>query len=265
MPVPLRRKYGQWVVHQPLFCQFLDVYSTDPAVDVQPFFSYLYRRFRYGSVLHLARLPEGLPETSEVRTAYTHLLPLPSGGQSYPIRYPADRRRHLRRAEQHGWQRRPATDPALMIAMFKEYHAQQIAGGVGDWAYDVLAQLIRDLISRRMATLAYVVDTSGEAQAGTLIVRVFDRIIYLFNAATPAGRAGHARAWLIDTLLREAGRPVIFDFESPDVPAIARFYQAFGAHPVPYYILRWNRLTKLEQWVRRIILMYNGRWSGIIH
>lgn len=260
MPVPLRRKYGQWVVHQPLFCQFLDVYSPDTAVDIQPFFSYLYRRFRYGSVLHLARLPATLPANVQFRTAYTHVLQSGPGDEPYQIHYSADRRRQLRLAQQQGWQRFPSADPMLMIQWFDHYHASQVAGGVAKWAYEVLHVLTQELLRRQSATLYYVSDkASEEAQVGALIVQLFDRMIYLFNASTPAGRAGHARAWLIDTLLREAGRPVVFDFESPDVPAIARFYQEFGAQPEPYYILRWNRLTKLEQWVRRIILMYNGQ------
>ncbi|OIN56614.1 hypothetical protein BLX24_24260 [Arsenicibacter rosenii] len=263
MPVPLRRKYGQWVVHQPLFCQFLDVYSDEPSVDIDAFFSCLLQHFRYGSVLHLARIPAGLSGTVQLRTAYTDVLALPAGDEFSQTHYSADRRRQLRRAQQQGWQRWPATDPTLMIQWFKNYHAQQIAGGVGDWAYDVLHGLTQALLRRRLATLYYVSDVASQkAQAGALVVQAFGRMIYLFNAATPAGRAGQARAWLLDRILRETHPPAVFDFESPEVPAVARFYQEFGAHPVPYYILRWNRLTKVGQWVRRLVLiiMNNGQW-----
>ena len=58
MPVPLRRKYGIWVVHQPLFCQFLGVFGAKLTPDLEDDFARaLLKHYWYGSIFYL-RLPE---------------------------------------------------------------------------------------------------------------------------------------------------------------------------------------------------------------
>jgi hypothetical protein len=136
--------------------------------------------------------------------------------------------------------------------LFRQHHANAVDGGVADWAYDILRQLIDELQHRRLATLQYA-RQSNQIEAGMLIAHSNDRAIYLFNAASEQGRRGNARTLLLDRFIQQqAGQPLTFDFESPEKPSIAQFYHSFGALQEPYYSIRWNRLTRPERWLRAI-------------
>ncbi len=257
MPVPLRRKFGQWVVHQPLFCQFLSVFARpDILVDTADFYLAMRRHVRYGSSFFSWQEPPEQGFWASPRLNY--VLDLRLAYSEIRQGYSADRRTNLRRAESrcteaNGWAIRTATDPEPLLDLFRQHHAQGVDGGVADWAYDRLRQLFRVLQGRGLTTLRYA-DRHGQPEAGALFVEYAGRIIYLFNAASAAGRQVNARTLLIDQVIREkAGQSLRFDFESPDVPDIARFYESFGAQPEPYWLVRYERLTWPERAVRSLM------------
>ncbi len=265
MPVPLRRKQlagitGAWVVHQPLFCQFLDVFSQDRSVDPALFLRAVCRRFRYGSVLRMRELPIKSVYFNLVQPLNTHVLDLSADYPTLYGRYTRDRRLNLRRAEAGGWRLVDSDDPEPLLKLFRANHAAGIPGGVADWAYILFRNLVVVLTERGLVSLRYALRADGCPEAGVLFVREGNRIIYLFNAASESGRRGNARTLLIDRMIREnagsryAGQPVWLDFESPVQPSIVAFYQSFGAVDEPFWTVRWNRLNRLEQtllWLHR--------------
>ncbi|CCH51097.1 hypothetical protein BN8_00002 [Fibrisoma limi BUZ 3] len=266
LPVPLRRKriagmrYA-WVVHQPVFCQFLSVFATGPALSVEPFYALVCRQFRYGSIFCVKSPAAVWPIAVEVREQFTHTLDLSASYEQLVAGYSADRRLNLRRALAAGWVVEESVDPEPIIDLFREYHADAIDGGVADWAYTIFRNLVVELSRRGLATLQYAV-RNGRIEAGALFVQEGDRIIYLFNAASTDGRQGQARTLLLDQLIRrQAGQPLILDFESPDKASITAFYGSFGAVKEPYYSVRWNRLNRVEKLVRRIIRPQTRRRS----
>jgi len=250
LPIPLRRKAGRWVVHQPLFCPFLDLFTRDAPCDSTPFLQAVVKRFRYGSRLAL-RVRPTLPGLT-VQSRTTHVLDLSAGYQQILANYTPDRKLNRTRALRHDWQITDATDPEPLLALFRQHHAHTIDGGVGEWAYPVLRHLISELQSRGLATLRYA-RHDGQNEAGMLVAHSNGRAIYLFNAASERGRQGNARTLLLDQFIQErAGQALTFDFESPEKPSIAQFYRSFGALEEPYYSIRWNRLTRPERWLRAI-------------
>ncbi len=257
LPVPLRRKFGQWVVHQPLFCQFLRVFiRPNTTLDPTDFYEAMRQHVRYGSSFCSIDHPPNVGFLATPRL--NHRLDLQANYSTLQQGYTADRRANLRRAksrctEANGWTIRTATDLEPLLRLFKENHADGVGGGVANWAYDRLRHLFDVLQGRGLTSLRYA-DQHGQPQAGALFVEYGGRIIYLFNAASKAGRQANARTLLLDGLIRErAGQAVVFDFESPDVPDIARFYESFGAQPEPYWLVQYSRLTEPERWVRRLL------------
>lgn len=251
MPVPLRRKWGRWVVHQPLFCQFLGVFSREPITDVTPFFRAMQRQFRYGPILCLDQLPNTPSVRLQTKLCWTFTLDLSVEYETIFRHYSRDRVANLKRANRVEWQLLASTDPEPLLQLFRENHASTIPGGVAPWAYAVFRKLFTELHQRGLVTLRYA-SQQGQIQAGALFVRDENRIIYLFNAASAAGRRGNARTWLIDQIIREnAGNPaLLFDFESPEKPAIAAFYASFGANPAPFWAMNYNRLTAVERHIQ---------------
>lgn len=247
MPVPLRWKAGQWVVHQPLFCPFLDVFRRDSQLDPTPFVAAVMQRFRYGSRLALRFQPALTGLAVQIR--YTHVLDLSVGYARLLANYTPDRRLNRQRAHRQPWQLTDDTNPDPLLTLFRQYHAHTIDGGVADWAYAILRQLIGELHKRGLATLQYA-QLNGQIEAGMLLATSNGRTIYLFNAASERGRRGNARTLLLDQYIQaHAGQSIVFDFESPEKPSIAAFYRSFGAQEEPYVSLRWNRLTDPERWL----------------
>ena len=264
MPVPLRRKWGRWVVHQPFFCQFLDVFSTDDSLDIVRFLDAVRQRYRYGSVLSLHRQPDVLTGFDMVHHQATHVLNLSPGYDAVYSRYSADRKLNLRRALRYGWMVIDSTDAEPMIRLFRHHHAGEIDGGVGLWAYDILRRVIHTLQERGLATIRYAL-VNGRVEAGALFVQEGNRIIYLFNAASEVGRRGNARTLLLDQVIREnagrfhAGKPIFFDFESPLKKTVVDFYRSFGATEDGFTIVRWNRLTLAERLLRKGLTPFRHR------
>lgn len=260
MPVPLRRKWGVWRVHQPFFCQLLGVFSRDPAFDAEPFYRAVYRQFRYGSVWQTSAYPTPAVPFNLVRQLSTQVLDLSATYPALYARYTPDRRRNLRRAQSAGWQIQERADIEPLLLLFRGNHANGIDGGVGEWAYAILRTLYAELHKRNMATLLYAGRTE-KFDAGVLFVRDENRLIYLFNAATETGRRGNARTLLIDRIIQEnAGQaapnpPLLLDFESPEKPSIRSFYASFGAVMRPFWLVRWSRLV----WPERAVVWLLGR------
>lgn len=257
MPVPLRRKFGTWVVHQPLFCPFVAVFWPDETLDEGPFLRAVQQRYRYGSVLGIRPYPDPSLNFDHVRERATHVLDLSVGYETIARYYTGDRQRNLRRAIDYGWRVTDSTDPEPLLTLFRAHHADGIDGGVGEWAYVILRKLIQALQARGLATLRYALD-HGRIEAGALFVREGNRIVYLFNASSETGRRGNARTLLIDQVIREnSGRQILFDFESPPKESIVAFYRSFGATEDVFQEVRWNRLTAVERAALRLV-----RWVG---
>ena len=251
MPVPLRRKsivgiYREWVVHQPFFCQFLPVFSPDASVDAQPFYDLMTRQFRYGSVFCSRQQIRPAP-FGRVKQQSTHVLDLSVDYTTLYQNYSRDRQINLGRATASNWVILDSTDLEPLLMLFRTHHAHTIDGGVADWAYALFKNLFDALSKRGMARLQYAT-FNGRIEAGALFVQEGNRIIYLFNAASPIGRRGNARTLLIDKLVQEkAGQRLLFDFESPIKPSIRAFYQSFGSTEEPFVNLSWNRLSDVEK------------------
>lgn len=254
MPVPLRQKRllgipYSWVVHQPFFCQFLGVFSPDQLLNPIPFLRFMQQCFRYGSTFcidQVASADEPLP-FGRINAEATQILTLSLGYKALYQGYSRDRKQNLRRASSANWTIMESTDPEPLITLFRENHANDIDGGVADWAYDILRNLVAALSNRNLMMLRYACH-NGRIEAGALFVCEGNRIIYLFNAASDTGRRGNARTLLIDQMIREkAGMNLLLDFESPTKPSIRQFYQSFGAVEEPFFRHRWSRLNVIER------------------
>ena len=268
MPVPLRKRWGRWVVYQPLFCQFLAIFAENP-LHPAPFLEALGKRHRYASSLHLwlAEPLPTLPDWVKARTLFTQVLPL-TNAQSQPLHQPIphddivagytpDRRINRRRAVK---QMNEVIDCQLvdskniepLLNLFRQNHAGTI--GVGEWAYDLFRKVFAALQAHGLGTLRCAC-VSGQPVAGAFFVEANERIIYLFNAANAEGRRINARTLLLDEAIRAGTKkatvgPLLFDFESPDKPGVVAFYESFGSVPQAYTVLTWSRLTWLERGVQ---------------
>jgi len=244
LPIPVRwRPWGREGV-QPPFTQQLGLFIT-PASHYREVEAYLmlisrhykrsYQQLNVDNLLKKA--PSGYKSTNRV----TYVLPLSAQYETLLAGYAADYRRRLRLNERR---LQPlvvteATAATDVIQLFRSEKAGSVAG-LTRRDYHRLHRLVA-VLEARGALLSREVRApkTGELLAGALFVRHANHLIYLFAAASSAGRQAGAPLLLLDALIRQhAGTPgLVLDFEGSMIPSIARFFANFGATPVPYAAL----------------------------
>lgn len=251
LPLPVRREWGIAYLRQPFFAQQLGFFSRQQLENEErdTFLYLLQKRYRYladyAFNTHDGVFP--LPSFTRLKRCHTHYLRLNQAYESLRRQYRTDRRQRLRQAERRGQQVERSTDLEPLIRMFQESVAHKIPGGVSPDFYTLFRQLFQAVEQRRYSQLYYTLDKEGKAEAGAWFVRWKGHIVYLFNAAYLAARKHNGRTVLLDYIIREnAHTDQVLDFESPEVPAIANFYQSFGATPHPF--LSWHD-NRLPWWV----------------
>jgi hypothetical protein len=250
MPLPLRKKLGIRVLYQPLFCQYLGIFSKHTLTAEQcgqflqtlaghfPCIScYAFNPCNYPVMRNLAMPVKGL----DFEVFQTHWLNLEQPYSNIYASYTKDRKKSLKRATKTAWQFVKSNDLDPLINLFAHHHAKRI-GKINASAYSILRKLGKYCLENGTGTLTYA-HVGAQIHAGILLVRIGRRAIYLFNAADGIGRKGNARAAMLDAFFRDnAGTTSVFDFESPQNHSVAHYYAGFGAVAVPYYSIRRNAL-----------------------
>ncbi|MDR6809161.1 hypothetical protein J2Y45_006375 [Dyadobacter sp. BE34] len=248
MPLPVKWKWGKRVLYQPLFCQYLGMFSAQElnAGQLDAFLEALKARFSY--ISHYAFNPENFsvigrpgPNGFKMEVFQTHWLHLNQSYTELYARYTKDRKVNLKRGSQISWEIVESEDFEPLMALFEKNHARGI-GKIKADAYGMLTRLGTECIGRAYGRLMYAQE-GAQMRAGVLLTRYRGRTIYLFNAADRAGRRGNARALMLDAYFREnAGTAMIFDFESPPKAPVADYYAGFGAVATPFYVIKRNAL-----------------------
>jgi hypothetical protein len=168
--------------------------------------------------------------------------------------YSADYRRRLRnnQARAQPLVVAESDDLGALINLFLTYRGPAHTG-LRARHYTVLHRLYTTLRAQGAAELRQVRNpATGELLAGALFVRHAGGLIYLFAAASAAGRAASAPLVLIDDALRRhAGQPGrVFDFEGGSLPSIGRFFTNFGAQPVLYPTVTLTQPPWFLSWMR---------------
>ncbi|WP_421829653.1 GNAT family N-acetyltransferase [Larkinella sp.] len=278
MPVVYKQKYGIRYAYQPDYCQQLGIFSR-AEVDLtslsSEFFDQLSRSFQWVVSYRFNEKNENelqFPTGFSVIKRYNHVLPLHKPYGEIYRQYATDRKTNLNRARNVGWVVEEKPDMRPLIQLHREHNEEKAVAGIqlDLTIYDRFVKAVDQLKNRGLARiwLARKADEKN-AEAGGLFVVDRDRIIYLFNGASPTGRKQQARLWMINHLIEAfAGQPVEFDFESPAVGAesVKVYYQSFGAESRPYTEISYDHLpwfiTCARAFVRTVLEWKNRAGRG---
>lgn len=257
LPLPLKwRPWGR-IAYQPLFTQHLGLVLTAESRHTQVA-DYLavackscgafYQQWPPGD--QLSPLPTGFALAARP----TYHVDLGAVYASIYQQYSADYRRRLRinQALAQPLVVAESDDLGALINLFLTYRGPAHTG-LRARHYMVLRRLYAALRAQGAAELRQVRHpATDELLAGALFVRHAGGLIYLFAAASAAGRAASAPLVLIDDALRRhAGQPGrVFDFEGGSLPSIGRFFTNFGAQPVLYPTVTLTQPPWFLSWMR---------------
>lgn len=258
--LPLPTKWRPWgrAAYQPLFTQQLGLILTtaseytqlaDYLIIATKFVGDFYQQLP-PTALPLPMLPTGFLAGERL----TYHLDLGLTAAALCQAYAADYRRRLRKNEAlpQPLQVSEGADLGELIRLFLTYK-WVVHTGLRPRQYTLLRCLGAATQAQGVAELRQVRHpATGELLAGALFIRHSGGLIYLFAAASPAGRSAGAPLLLVDDAVRRhAGQPgQILDFEGGNLPSIGRFFANFGAWPVAYPTLTFTRTTWFPTWMR---------------
>lgn len=153
-------------------------------------------------------------------------------------------RREVRKAEKHLTVSQGTSINALFHLKEASYHAKKQTVPFG-LAY--VEQLYQTAISRNWGQLLEARDEQNQLHASILLVWDNETMYYLLGAADPAHNNSGAMSLLLWQGIQMATeRGLAFNFEGSMVPAIERFFSAFGGTLTPYHHITHERSTILK-------------------
>ncbi|WP_167856963.1 GNAT family N-acetyltransferase [Hymenobacter aquaticus] len=257
--LPLPTKWRPWgrEAYQPAFTQQLGLLTTAGSRHraVEEYLALAVGHFgRFYTQLNTANQLAAPVSGLRAATRQTYCLPLEASYEVLHQGYAADYRRRLRLNQQlaQPLQVTETSSPSTLLRLFQEHKGGEVAS-LKPRHYRQLTQLITNLQSLGQTRILEVAAPhTGELLAGALFVVTPRVIIYLFAAASPAGKKAAAPLLLVDHLIQQyaASPGLVLDFEGGMIPSIARFFANFGARPVPYAALTQTRQPWYLSWKR---------------
>jgi len=154
-----------------------------------------------------------------------------------------NQRREIRKAEKRGIIVEPCTPEVVVHNLAKTYTRQGLRTPVE-------AQFLRRIHhvaqENRAGNCFAARDLYGRVHAAAMLVWDRKRAYYLAGGGDPSLRTSGATALLLWRMMQFASsRSAVFDFEGSQIPAVERFFRAFGASQVWYH-----EISKMPRWLR---------------
>ncbi|AII52473.1 GNAT family N-acetyltransferase [Hymenobacter sp. APR13] len=257
LPLPVQRRPWGRALYQPAFTQQLGLLTTAASRhrELLDYLPLLPGHYAQGYLqLHTGQQLAAAPSGFQLTERLTYHLPLAPSYATLLAGYAADYRRRLRLNGQLAapLMVAPLPDIREMLTLFRQHSGE--AAGLKPKHYRQLQALYAFLQPLGQALPLQVRHPeTGELLAAALFVRYRTQLVYLFAAASPAGRKAGAPLLLLDYVIQQhAVTPgLVLDFEGGMIPSIARFFANFGATPVPYVALSFtSQRPWYLQWMR---------------
>jgi hypothetical protein len=255
LPVAVKKWIGQKQVYQPLFMQQLGLFTTPESkhTSVEEYLSLLGQHFP--TVQYQMPLPSGFTMTVlegwEMRPRPNYELSLATSYETIYQGYSQNLKRSLKKAAQAGLQPELVSSPAAVIQLFTQTKGRELPS-LQSRHYAMLKKLTTEAQKHGVGEV-WEIRQAGELLTGAIILREARRIIFLFGASSAQGRKLGAMGFLLNHLIEQASnQDMVFDFEGSEVPGVANFYTGFGAEPVSYLSLSFQRSNSSPSWTRTV-------------
>ena len=244
MPLAWKRKLWFRYLYQPVSTQQLGVITRgdgDPGPEVMQAFLRLLPEYFHGGTCAFNRGNRVEQERGfRVEERINYELDLSPSYEKIRRGFATNTLRNLARAERTGLR---VTDD-ISPAEFLERRRACDPLGRGDRFYHVVDDLVRGL-DRDERGMICGVRSGDKLIAGALFAFSRKRAVYLHSFSDEEGKEDRSMFRIVDTFIRRhAGKEMILDFEGSMVPSIARFFRGFGADPVMYQRVRFNRFPR---------------------
>lgn len=239
-------------LYQPFFAQQLGIYSINMLSPkrIKSFLDAIPNEYKfiYINVNHRNKIAEDWGFEVTERPNLT--LRLSNDYDTIYQNYSTNLKRNLKRAAKHKLTLTNSIKPEKLVEMYRTHQGPKIPE-LGDAAYHAAHRLIYNALHRGMGFVSAVTNEQNDIIAAGFFLTSKNRIVNLLPSTTPEGREKRAMHFLLNaTILQNAQKPMIFDFEGSSVPGVAKFYEGFGATNTPYYTIKKNDLPFFAKWFK---------------
>ncbi|GAA4311770.1 GNAT family N-acetyltransferase [Nibribacter koreensis] len=255
LPVAIKKWIGQKQVYQPLFTQQLGLFTTEESshTTVVEYLEALAQHFQQLQYQLPASESFSLPNQAswQMRPRPNYELPLAAPYEVLYKGYSQNLKRSLKKAAQAGLVPVLVSSPEAVIRLFTQTKGKELPS-LQSRHYAILQKLTAETQKHGVGEV-WEIRKSGELVTGAIILRDAHRITFLFGASSAQGRKLGAMGFLLNYLIEQASNQhIIFDFEGSEVPGVANFYAGFGAEPVSYLSLSFQRSNTSPSWTRTV-------------
>lgn len=252
-PLPYKKRLGIQFIYQPLHSQQLGLFTTSESQEnsvagylalIPPHFRKVYLQLNTDNTFAIGALPHGFSSVPRV----TYHLDLNQEYEQLKANFATNLKRNLKKAKKENYEISEGDNISELIALYRQTRGRELSE-VKDRHYKLIEKQYAFLQKNSLAKQLEI-RVNGKLIAGALFLVQPGKLIFLFSAASDAGKKHGAMAFIINSLIKEfAGTETILDFEGSSIPNLARFYGSFGAKPVTYLSVSRNNLQWYLKWL----------------
>jgi hypothetical protein len=249
MPLPWKKKWGFRYIYTPRFTSPLGIFGTgDTRSRYTDFLQAIPAAFSLWDI-DAVDVPDRLPAFVQQTLRTDHMLDLSRDYESACTNYRSSYRSLIHKEKSQG---QYSTDQVPIEHALHLAAAAKHTVEVREDDYTRFRKLYGILSGKQMASCMGVFTSGGVMQASAVFFQSHNRIYYMLAANTPAGRKSGASHQLLDAVIAKySGKPLLLDFEGSDIPGVAFFFEGFGAYPVKYSFIHYNRLPWWCKWMKK--------------
>jgi len=242
MPLPWKKKYFIGFIYQPVNCQQLGIFATDPPDSnrIKAFMNHIPSAFRMADLCMNSsnmQIPAGL----KVSKNNNYIIYLNESYEKLSSRYHTNTKRNQAKAAKTS-----CRTGNVSSGEFLDLKSSNEQGSNDPEKYARLKRIIEAVIGGGHGEIqgAWIND---ELCAAVFWLYSETRLIYLLSESSELGKENRAMFMIVDEFIRNREKSnKILDFEGSNIPSIARFFEGFGASPEEYYRVTLYRSILLK-------------------
>lgn len=237
-PLPFKKRWGLRVLYQPFFTQQLGIFSQHPLSNENQtqLLQAISKKFKIGRL----QLNSQNVVNQQLFSCYqnvNHELNLQFDYSVLYSNYSENAKRNLKKAHKAGLKINVGQSFENAVSMFLKYKSPALPK-MPDCFFQYFSRLFSELQLRNAVEIYDACTTDGNICASVILMKVHNRLVYLFSGCTPTAYENGAQFFLVDFIIQKyAEQPFIFDFEGSNNPNLARFYKGFGSERTTYPVV----------------------------
>jgi hypothetical protein len=255
MPLIYKRKFGISYLYQPAFVQQSGIFSIKNmgAQQINSFVEMAATHFKFGEItLNYQNELTGKQSNFIQSKRNNFIININRSYQLIREDYSIYIRQRLKRLEKYQLKYIECGTIEEVLKNYQKLYGEKMKG-VKPKDYTFFKKLCEVYNKENGLIIRSVYNKDGDKLlASVLLFRDERRIYNIVSCIYPDGKKLLANYFLYDQIIREfSGAGLMFDFEGSDVPGIAFFYKKFAQQNQPYTFIKWNKLPKAIQLIKK--------------